>query len=462
MQFSGQAHSGTSDGKIGLFDSPAYMNKTIEVLTFLTQQFTCVNNIVGIQLLNEPRNVDILPSFCTCQISCIILELIRQINRSADNRTLTTLRAISDQAATFPFYIHDAFNLAQYGNFAAQRSDFLVEDHHSYFVFTPSDQAESAHGHTHDVNTTIFSSLANTANLEKGNLVVAEWSCALTDKSLSQESDPKAAQLAFCTEQMEVYASSVAGWAFWSYYTEDCSNNGGWCFKEAVNKSLPASFFSYPAIISAPHNPLNLVDDDLAQVLANLTADAAISQIVQLALADGDEFGVGNFTSNFTDTSSHNTSQKRSEKRSGGLGMGYRRHQAAIHNRRLAQRHKTRFLNATSSPFTSSDAPSRNTTGFDRMSLGRFADMNANQVAIARGYQDGFTSAKIFAQYGMSRVGFTGQYIADSLTRLVKSQVIQDNQRNAYKTWFLKGLSDGEAQITAAITHTPPVHSHSR
>lgn len=66
---SGQSHSGTSDGKIGLFDSSDYMNKTIDILTFLTQQFTCVNNVVGIQLLNEPRNVDILPSFCTYQMN---------------------------------------------------------------------------------------------------------------------------------------------------------------------------------------------------------------------------------------------------------------------------------------------------------------------------------------------------------------------------------------------------------
>lgn len=63
--WAGQSHSGTSDGKIGLFDCPAYMNKTIDVLTFLTTQFAQVNNVVGIELLNEPQNNAILPSFCT-------------------------------------------------------------------------------------------------------------------------------------------------------------------------------------------------------------------------------------------------------------------------------------------------------------------------------------------------------------------------------------------------------------
>ena len=362
---------------------------------------------------------------------------------------------MSDEASTFPFYIHDAFNLAQYGNYVAQRSDFLVEDHHSYFVFTPSDQAKSAQGHTHDVNTTIFSALGDTSDLERGNLVIDEWSCALTDKSLSQEPDPRAAQRDFCTEQMDVYASSSAGWAFWSYYMEDCANNGGWCFKEAVGNSLPALFFSYPAINSAPRNPLDPMGDDLAHVLANLTANATITQIVQLAFADEGDIGAGNFT----DVPSENSTRKRSENGPAGLGMGRRRHQAVINEHRLAHRHKARSTSSSTPP----GAP--NADGTDSIqagSFGRFASMNANQLAIARGYQDGFTSAKIFAQYGMSRVGFTGQYITDSLTRLVNSQVIQDGQRNTYKTWFLKGLSDGEAQITAAISHTAPVYSHSR
>ena len=77
---------------------------------------------------------------------------------------------------------------------------------------------------------------------------------------------------------MDVYTSPSAGWAFWSYYIEDCANNGGWCFMEAVGKSLPASFSSYPAINSAPHNPLDPTSDNLAQVLANLSANATITQ----------------------------------------------------------------------------------------------------------------------------------------------------------------------------------------
>jgi glucan 1,3-beta-glucosidase len=60
----GQQHSGVSDGATGLFDSPKYINQTIAVLTYLMQQLAYVTNVVGIQLLNEPQNVDSLPDLC--------------------------------------------------------------------------------------------------------------------------------------------------------------------------------------------------------------------------------------------------------------------------------------------------------------------------------------------------------------------------------------------------------------
>ena len=40
----------------------------MNVLTYLTQQLVKVNNVVGIQILNEPSNVDSLPSFCPSSV----------------------------------------------------------------------------------------------------------------------------------------------------------------------------------------------------------------------------------------------------------------------------------------------------------------------------------------------------------------------------------------------------------
>jgi glucan 1,3-beta-glucosidase len=65
----GQPHSGISDGGTNLFSDPTNMDKTIEVLGFLMQQLVSVNNVVGIQILNEPQNVPELPDFCKLPFS---------------------------------------------------------------------------------------------------------------------------------------------------------------------------------------------------------------------------------------------------------------------------------------------------------------------------------------------------------------------------------------------------------
>ena len=125
------------------------------------------------------------------------------------------MRATSTQAASLPLYIHDAFNLDQFSAYVANRTDFVVVDHHSYFVFTPSDDAEPVNQHTTDVETFIAGSFASASDQTRRNLVIDEWSCALTPQSLSAVSDPDQARQAFCEGQMSVYANTSAGWGFW-------------------------------------------------------------------------------------------------------------------------------------------------------------------------------------------------------------------------------------------------------
>lgn len=68
----GQQHSGISDGATNLFNVPSNMDKTIAVLTFLAQNLANVNNVVGIEILNEPQDVDGLPQFCMFNTSLFI------------------------------------------------------------------------------------------------------------------------------------------------------------------------------------------------------------------------------------------------------------------------------------------------------------------------------------------------------------------------------------------------------
>lgn len=114
-----------------------------------------------------------------------------------------------------PLYVHDGFDLQRFSKFVASRNDFIVEDHHSYFVFTPSDASEPGSGHTQDVKSSVSDSLTVASTRARRNLIIGEWSCALTPQSLANDPDRDATTKNFCSTQLDVYSNVTAGWAFW-------------------------------------------------------------------------------------------------------------------------------------------------------------------------------------------------------------------------------------------------------
>ncbi|KAH9934661.1 glycoside hydrolase superfamily [Fomitopsis serialis] len=387
----GQPHSGVSDGVTGLFNSQANMNLTISILTFLAEQLVNVTNVVGIEILNEPQDDPELPNFCN-------------------------MRATSIQAASFPLYIHDAFDLDQFSSYVANRTDFVVVDHHSYFVFTPSDDAEPATQHTTDVETSIAGSFAAAAGEARRNLVIDEWSCALTPESLSSVSDPDQSRKDFCQGQMNVYANTTAGWGFWAYNKEDCSDDPGWCFKAAVGNSLPATFFSYGQGPLTDPNQL----PSLADLMGDMSAPPAS---VVLASAQSSPTNASSMAMNdVQSTSTPSITERRWHSRGRTRDpTSWRRH-SSWSNRRAHKR------------------------DYD-------AGMSPEQRAIAKGYSDGFFTAKIFAQYGMSKLGFTGQYMNDSIAKLGPG-IIKPGTEGNYQEWFMKGLQDGENIVISHVGQT--------
>lgn len=93
-----------------------------------------------------------------------------------------------------------------------------MQDHHSYFVFSPSNEQESGTQLTVDVDGAIADSLLDVAAKQRRNLVIDEWSCALTPSSLGKEKNVHDVQKKFCQEQIKVYRNATAGWAFWCKY----------------------------------------------------------------------------------------------------------------------------------------------------------------------------------------------------------------------------------------------------
>ena len=140
---------------------------------------------------------------------------VYRINET-DTRAIESMRSVSSNlTSSLPFYVHDAFNLQSFSQFVANRTDFIVQDHHSYFVFTPSDSSEPASQHTTDIKGPISKSFSDVKSLDRGNLFIGEWSCALTSDSMAHEAKPDQARRDFCHGQMDVYANAAAGWCFW-------------------------------------------------------------------------------------------------------------------------------------------------------------------------------------------------------------------------------------------------------
>ena len=73
-------------------------------------------------------------------------------------------------------------------------------------------------------------------------------------------------------------------------------------------------------------------------------------------------------------------------------------------------------------------------------------DLSAEERAITKGYSDGFLTAKIFAQYGMSKLGFDGQYTSDSI-RALGPKVIAPGTEQFYSDWFGRGLADAQSLV---------------
>lgn len=168
------------------------------------------------------------------------------------------MQSATPLAKSLAVYLHDGFDLGRLSRYVSQRDDFVVQDHHAYFVFGDAG-CKDASDHATEIGKVVSASLSEVASCQRRNLIVGEWSCALTPQSLEHEDDAEAAKKAFCDQQLNVYTNAIPRWAFWSkhifqqqwltfakatyfftaYMKEDCDSDTGWCFKAALGKTLP-------------------------------------------------------------------------------------------------------------------------------------------------------------------------------------------------------------------------------
>ena len=189
------------------------MSLTQHTLRVLSRELREKENIVGLQLLNEPQDRSELLGWYSS--------------------TLDALRVI---APDLPLYMHDAWNSHKYASLAGSRADtdFIVLDHHLYRCFTPDDHRLSGDEHARTLREHTVNDLVNVANKCRGNFVVAEFSAALNPGSLRSD-DPgeqDRQRRVFVRAQLDVYERACAGWFFWTYKKDGW--DAGWSLKDAT------------------------------------------------------------------------------------------------------------------------------------------------------------------------------------------------------------------------------------
>lgn len=58
--------------------------------------------------------------------------------------------------------------------------------------------------------------MISASNEERRNIVIDEFSCALSQQALAASADVAGDRRQFCTGQLESYANATAGYSFWS------------------------------------------------------------------------------------------------------------------------------------------------------------------------------------------------------------------------------------------------------
>lgn len=453
----GQDHSGIA-GNVGFY-TEANQKLTTNLLTWLAHELAAVSNVIGIELLNEPQDKTSLWTWY--------------------NSTMNAMREVSHHAKTLPLYFHDAFNLAKGANFVNNRTDFVVQDDHSYFVYTSSDTKLSADGHTKAIEGTLLDKFIKESKVARRNVVVGEWSCALASSSLSNSKDPDTDQKEYCEAQTSTYQNATSGYMFWSYKMEDCSSNPGWCFRKALGEYLPKYLNAWGFSGYTTNR----------KILLNLSAAKTTSAKIVSAIASLTVPGTSSSASSTGATSAAASLMKTgndSDSASSELAATYKKVSLASTGVKIAPLLDGDAGSGSSNSSSNSNGTSSSSAAPDRRGVGSLAaraallaqedsdagaDGDAPQrrasgkvlLAQQAGFSDGYLTATYFASMfstttPLSRLGFAEQYMMDSWAVRVgwgEGAGYTAANYGHYKTHFQTGITAAESAIVEAVEVAP-------
>ena len=180
-----------------------------------------------------------------------------------------------------------------------------------------------------------------------------------------------------------------------AYKKEDCDQDPGWCFKAAVGRALPPTFFSY-----GQTSNVTLSASDITSLFPDSRLPVATGLMAKIESVTGP--------------------------------LWPKSHKRELPVYRLGSHPFDVFYHLVTSrgePLVSSSA----------------AD-----AVVAKGHSDGLMTAKIFALMDFSKLGFIDQYMNDSIAA-VGSDVVDVKFQQTYRDAFLRGLAEGEANVRTML-----------
>ncbi len=217
----GMDHSGRQ-GKLLWHTSKDNIDHSLRIITDLAARCKGYDNLIGFELLNEPR-------------WDVPLDIIKAFYQDAYQRVRKHIP--KERAAVV---IHDAFRSREWANFMqSPEYENVILDTHPYQCYTDDDRKRDLHGQ-------VIVALVDRKKLlddmqRQLPTLVGEWSCALPPESLGGRTGLALdlAMRAYGDAQL-INFDSTRGWFFWTYKTE---NVGEWSFRDCVKRGwLPERY----------------------------------------------------------------------------------------------------------------------------------------------------------------------------------------------------------------------------
>jgi glucan 1,3-beta-glucosidase len=210
----GWDHSGRA-GTLGWHRDPANVAHTIRIVEDLAARCKAFDNLLGIELLNEPR----------WDVPMDVLKSYYQQGYARVRKHLPAERAA--------VVINDGFRPLEWAGFM-QEPEYrnVLLDTHMYQCYTDEDRKRDGR---QQVSFALLDRRKQLDAMQKQlPCIVGEWSCALDPASLKglKGFDERMAVRAFGDAQLMTYGST-RGWFFWTYKT---AGGGGWSFRDCVQR----------------------------------------------------------------------------------------------------------------------------------------------------------------------------------------------------------------------------------